>query len=206
MKDHCYAALFDKKDMPLMYKFARKVRQQMAYDKKHKIEHNAILTDEFLCNCEKKWNDHDPTFEVGNQQVQFLQVSKADDLAVDGGIQHYLNLILGVSSTRLQYVGKGTSTVAPVAGQTALQAEILPRVDIFQFGWSEVAGPSVRFAGLFGESVATITVNESGIFATPNAGAAMFTRNMFSNDPISHIVDYTGFMLASIVELVPKFA
>jgi hypothetical protein len=205
MKDKCYAALFDKKDMPLVSKFARKVRASMAYDIKHSLEHEATLTDEFFSNCEKKWNDHNPTFEVDSKQIQFLQVSKADDLAVNSGIQQYLDLILGVSGSRYFYVGKGTSTVAPTAAQTALQAEVLPRVDTTYFGWREVAGVTLRFAGQFGESLPSITVNESGVFNATTAGI-MFMRNMFSNDAINHTVNYTGFILASIIELVPTLA
>jgi hypothetical protein len=194
MKDQAFAALFDKKDLPLLYKFAIKPN------------HN-----DFFSLCQKKWNDHNPILQVDSHNLEFVQVAKADDLVVDQGIVQSINLIIRASNTRWTYMGMGTGTTAPVAGNTTLSAEVVPRRDMSSpnvggHGWRESAGATLRFAAIYGESIATITVNEMGIFATPNVGSAMLNRNAFSNNPVTHTGNVTAFVLASIVEFVPKLA
>jgi hypothetical protein len=189
-KDQCYASLFDKKDLPYIYRLAEEVR----------ITRNQNLINEFNERSESKWNDHNP---ILGDNIEFLQVSKADDLVLDGGIVHTLNLILGASFTRWRYMGIGTGTTVPVAGNTILVTEVLPRRDMIPFGWDEYASTSLMFGAIYGESQATITVNEAGVFATASVGAAMLNRNMFSNNPITHVVNVTVFVVSSIIEFVP---
>ena len=164
---------------------------------KIRINNDYDLASDFDNKCQQKWNDHNPILE---NNIEFLSVSKANDLVVTQGINQNIDAILGVNVFRWQYMGKGTGTTAPSAGQTLLVAEVLPKVDMSLFGWRLAAGHTLRFAAIFGESVPTITVNECGIF---NANSMMLNRNMFSTQPLAHTVNVTGFILSSIIEFVP---
>jgi hypothetical protein len=192
MKDKTYASLFDKSDYPLLLKMAEKIR----------ITHNQNLTSDFYAMCEDSWNDKRPILEIGNKTIEPIGTSKADDLVVTAGINQLLDQILGISLVRWQYMGKGTGVTAPAAAQTALVTEVTPRIDMSLFGWRENAGSTLRFAGIGSESVATITINEAGIFTAASAGI-MLNRNMFSNSPLTHTINTTTFVIASIIEFVP---
>jgi hypothetical protein len=189
IKDTTFAAQFDKKDMPAIYKLAERIR----------ATHDQRLVDDFNLKCQKKIDDHNPILE-GN--TEFTQVSKADDLVVTGGINQLIDQILGASVTRWQYMGKGTSTTAVSAGQSALVAESSPRKNMATAGWIEYASSSLRFAGLFGESTSTLTVNECGVFTALTSGI-MLNRNMFSNLPLTHIINIDGFVISCVIEFVP---
>lgn len=190
VKDICYASLFDKKDLPFLYRYAEKVR----------ATHSQQLVDDFNNACQRKVDDHNPVLGNG---IEFLQVSRADDLPVDGGLTRCCAQIIGTSSARWQYMGKGTSLTGLGPGNTALLAEVTPRIDMSLFGWREWASTSLRYLAIFGESVATITVNEAGIFDLSSAGT-MLNRNVFSALSISHTANITGFVISTIVEFVPK--
>jgi hypothetical protein len=192
IKDTTYAAQFDKNDMATIYKLAEKI----------KTTHDQTLVDDFNLKCQKKVDDHLSRLEVGNQKIEFLQVSKADDLVVTVGISQCLDQIIGTSVTRWQYMARGTGTTTPAAGNTALAAESGTRVDMSIAGWREYASSSLRFAGIHGELTPTITINEAGVFTALSAGS-MLNRNVFSNFPLSHIANFDGYVLSSIVEFVP---
>lgn len=192
MKDYAYAALFDKKDLSSLYQLAERIR----------ATHDNSLIDDFNLKCQKKIDDHNPVLEIGNQNIEFEQVSKADDLIVTTGITQCLDQILGISIVRWQYMARGTGTTAPVIGNTTLVTEVTPRVDMNTAGWREFASSTLRFAGIFGELLPTSTVNEAGVF-TASSGGIMLNRNAFSANPIAHTINLTGFVISSIIEFVP---
>ena len=191
VKDVCYGSLFDKKDIPLLHKYAQKVRET----------HDQELVNNFNMMCEAKFNDKHPVLMVGDKEIEPIQVSKADDLVVTAGLDQSINQILGTSVVRWQYMAKGTGTTTPAAGNTALVTEVLPRVDMSLYGWREYAGASLRFAGIFGESVTGIVVRECGIFTTSTVGT-MLNRNVFL-PPITHQQLGDGFVISCIIEFVP---
>jgi hypothetical protein len=192
LKDTTFACSFDKKDLPSLYQLAEHIRKT----------HNNDLIDDFNLKCQKKVDDHNPVLEIGNQKIEFKQVSKADDLIVTTGINQCLDQILGVSTTRWQYMGKGTSNGPTIITQTALFSEVSPRVDMTLAGWREYAGSTLRFAGIFGDSHPTISVTECGVF-TLSAGGLMLNRNMFNQNPISHVINVSAFLISCIIEFVP---
>ena len=192
MKDVCYASLFDKKDLPYIYRLAEEIR----------TTHNQDLVNDFNNKLENKWNDHNHFLQVGNKDIEIQQVSKADDLVVTAGVNQCIDQILGTSVTRWQYMAKGIGTTTPVAGNTALFAEQSPRVDMSTSGWREYAGSSLRFAGIHGETMPTITINECGVF-TASGGGIMLNRNVFSNFPLTHTINIDGIVLSTVVEFVP---
>lgn len=190
IKDTAYASLFDKKDLPSLYELARRVR----------ITHDQTLVDDFNLNCQKKVDDHNPILEIGNQKIEFVQVSKADDLVVTVGINRLLDQILGVSTVRWQGMGVGNGSTAPAIGQTNLVAGLIVK-DMNLFGWREFAGPTLKFAAVFGETEGTSTVNESAIYDTPST--TILNRNIYTASPISHTINVQAFVVSNIIEFVP---
>jgi len=192
VKDVCYGALFDKKDLPYVYRLAEEVR----------ATHNQDLVNSFNNNLERKWNDHNPLLDG----VEILQVSKADDLVVTSGVNQCIDQILGTSITRWQFMAKGLSGTTPTAGQTLLSNESVasPRKDMSTSGWREWASTSLRFAGIFGESAPTETILECGVFTTQgNNTGIMLNRNSFSNFGLTHNINIDGIVLSCVVEFVP---
>jgi hypothetical protein len=194
VKDYAFAALFDKKNLPSLYKLAEKVR----------ATHDTSLIDNYIRMCQQKVDDHNPILQVGNQNIEFIQVSKADDLVVTAGLDRCIDIILGISSTRWQYMGKGTSTGTPATSNSLLGAEVTPRVDMNIAGWREYDGMSLRFAGIFAETHATITVNECGVFTGSAINTTpMLNRNGFSTNALTHTINTSAFVLSSVIEFVP---
>ncbi len=190
IKDTTYASLFDKKDLPYLYRLAEEVR----------ATHNQYLVTEFNTTLEKKWNDHNPILEIGNKDIEILQVSKADDLVVTAGINWLIDQILGTTVIRWQYLVSGTGTTAPTISDIGVTG--LTTVDMSLSGWREYAGSSLRFAAIFGESSAQGIVTECDI-AHNGPPVTILNRNVFSNNSITHTVNVTGYVISSIVEFVP---
>ena len=193
MKDYSYITKFDKKDLPYIYRLAEEVR----------ATHNQDLVSEYNSLTEKKWNDHNPILTVGNRTIEPLEAVKSDDLVVNAGVNRCIDQILGISTVRWQLMTRGIGTTLPNVAQTTIVSETLPRVDMSLFGWREYAGASLRFAGIFGESIVTppIAYSECGIFTTSTVGT-MLNRNVFSVS-ITHQIDINAFVLSCVIEFVP---
>jgi hypothetical protein len=190
-KDAVYASLFDKKDLPSLYKLAEKVR----------TTHDQSLVDNFNLKCQQKWNDHNPLL---GDNIEFLQVSKADDLVVNGGIDLCIDQILGTSVVRWRYMARGTGITTPAATDTLLTTEVGNRLDMSLFGWREYASSSLRFAGIYGETFPSGTYTEVGIFTTSGFNTiTMLNKVLFSNFPLTHTINITGFVISCIIEFVP---
>jgi hypothetical protein len=123
-------------------------------------------------------------------------------MIVTGGINLCLDQILGVSSVRWQYSGKGTSNGPVTGGQSQLIVEVSPRADMTLAGWREYAGSTLRFAGIFGDTHPSISVSECGVFTT-SSGGVMLNRNMFYTNLIFHTVNVSAFLISTIIEFVP---
>lgn len=190
IKDYCYASQFDPKYSSLLYKLAEEVR----------LTHNQNLVDDFNNKCQQKWDDHNPILDNG---IEFLAVSKADDLVVNAGIDHCINQILGTSVVRWQWMAIGTGVTAPAASQTALVTPTSPTVDMSLYGWREYAGATLRFMAFLGEKWVNTTVNEAGIYTTNALTPPLLNRNMFSNAPIVHVAGKDAVVISEIVEFVP---
>jgi len=203
LQDTSFAVLFDKRDVPTIQKMIEKVNLNI-------FETNEI-SDNFNQICEKNWNDHrNRLLEVGNKKVELLQVSKSDDrdLVVNAGANQLVDLMRGGSSTRFSYVGKGTSSTSSSVSQTALVSESGSRVNIIPagtgfFGWAQWRGMSLKYAGLFGETTATINVTEAGVF-TASSGGTMLARDVYIQAPLNHQLNYSAYLISFIVDMVPK--
>ncbi len=190
MKDTTYSVLFNKSDIPYLQRYASKIR----------LTHDKRLMDDFNLASQRIWDDHRNNISIDGD-ITPIQVSKADDLIVNVGIARFIDATL-VPASLLAWVGVGTGTTAVSAGQTTLVTQVGSRVDATASGWLERAGVTLRIASIFGETFTSATINECGIF-TASSGGTMFNRNMFSNAPITHTINITGFVISSIIEFVP---
>lgn len=191
-KDICYAAQFDKKDLPSLYELAKRIR----------ITHDQTLVDDFNLKCQKKVDDHNPILEIGNKKIEFEQISAADDLVVTAGIQRTLDLILGTSVIRWIAVKTGTGTTPPAITDTTLAINNVG-VNVLTQGWAEYASSSLRFAGIFGESNGTFTLTEACVKDSIGSGGTILNRCVFSNLPITHTINVQGFVVSFVIEFVP---
>lgn len=203
-KDYAFASLFYNEDKPFLHKLARKIKASVIQDDNLGIIHNPILSDNYHDVCQKKWDDHHPVLEIGNKTIQIEETSKADDLMTNSGLDQIIKLIIGTSAVRFTWMGKGTGVTAPDVTQTALVTEVSPRIDMTtSAGWIDPGGKSIGFAGIWGETHATITVNEQAVFSA-SSGGIMFNRNMFSNRPLTKTVSKGPMVLSSVMEVVPR--
>jgi hypothetical protein len=194
-KDWAYGAEFEAKDYPLLCKMAQMIRT---------TEDHPLL-EEYYNKCERKFNDHNPVLNVGNKQIQFVQVVKSDDLAVNAGIDQYIRIALNTSSARWTHIGYGFGITAAAVGDTVLSAEYgTPRIDISTLGWARVAGTKMMFGGVIGESVAVSSISEMGVFNSASGGI-MLNRNVFIGSLIlSRTTGRSVFILSSVYQTVPK--
>jgi len=170
-----------------MYRLAERIR----------LNHDGNLAVEFDNLSQKRYDDHPANFHG----VEFNQVEKSEDLVVTVGVNQIIDQILGVSTTRWQYLGRGIGTTAPTAADTILQTEVGLRLDMSVNGWREQAGATLRFAGIFGETYASGTHTEAGIFTALSAGI-MLNRVMFSNNSMNFGNTHAS-VISCIIEFVP---
>jgi hypothetical protein len=185
-----YASLFEAKDIPLIQKFM-----------KLKTRENPPQVIEFFDKCEQKWNDHNPTING----VEFLQVSRADDIPTIQGLA-YSNKIVITGGVLWRYMGVGSDSREARCYQQRLYAETEPRADMTQApqGSMTRVNQSMRFIGIFPASFPTITVRESGVFNVVTAyTGTQLNRNMFSSTPITHTVGISGFTIGSLINFIP---
>jgi hypothetical protein len=190
IKDTAYASLFDKKDLPYIYRLAEEIR----------ATHNQDLVNDFNNTLDKRWNDHNPILEIGNKNIELLDVSKTDDLVVTLGLQRLCDQILGTSVNRWRFIQCGTGTTPATVSDVGFAGPI-PIIDMTLSGWTEYAGTSLRFAAIGGESLVTATITEAGVFDTGTS--QILNRCMFSSFPITHTVNVNGFVISFVIEFVP---
>lgn len=187
VKDWAYLAAFKRKDLPSLYEMVAKINET----------HDTDLIESFNEKCEQKIN-------CENTSLPFEQVIKSDDLVVTAGLQQNINIILGTSATRWQYMrhGIGGSTAATIA-QTALTTEGAGPIDMATFaGWREPVGMKLYFGGILGETVAVTNITEAGVFNASVAGI-MLNRNCFPNNSLQRSLNTLVFIISSVIEFCP---
>lgn len=192
-KDVCYASLFDKKDMPYIHRLSEEIQ----------VTHNQDLVNDFNNNCQRKWNDHSSKLEIGNKKIEFRQVSKADDLVVNAGVDQCIDQILGTSTTRWTIMSVSNVTTAVTAADTSFpSATASVTMTTPGLGWTEFAGSTLRYAGVFGETLTAMTITTAGVVTS---GGILLNRNVFSNFPLVHTFGSTGtgFVISCVIEFVP---
>ena len=180
-KDEAYASLFTKEDIKLVQKITD--------------------IDDFMTKTIAKWNDHNPVLEVGNHKIEFIQVSKAEDLPTFPGLIHCNKLAFGASAVRWRYYGVGNDSREARPYQQQLFGEIFPRADMTSApqGSATRSGNALRFIGIFPASFPTITVKESAVTQAVSGTSVFLNRNVFASTPINHVVNVTAFTVASLL-------
>jgi hypothetical protein len=196
-RDWAYGAEFYQEDLPYLYQMASIIRQQP--------EDNNKLLESYYEKCQKKVDDHKPVITISNKNIEFIQVVKSDDIAVTTGLQQYINLVLGISSTRWRYIGYGNggTTANPSVGDSQLNAEYSGRIDTSALGWARVAGLKMMFGGIVGETISASPTNEMGVF-NASSGGIMLNHNHFNQIALSRSIGKSAFILSSVYQLSPR--
>lgn len=211
VQDYSFVASFDKKDLQAIKIMIGRIQAGINYDIKHNLEHDSRISDYYLQQCQRRYDDHPAPLEIGNQKVEFVQVAKSDprDLVTTAGCNYLIDYFRGAQTTPFRYVGKGGSSTAAALTDTALGSEISTRQTcannaIFS-GWGEWVGMSMRFAALFGEQHAggNYTVYESGVF-TASSGGTMLSRDVYGENPVLHTYNFGVVLICIIVDLCPR--
>jgi hypothetical protein len=174
-QDTTYASLFDAKDEPFIPYITKEP--------------------DFWESCEKYWNDH--RFNKLKYGIEFLGVSKADDIITFPGLSWCMQLILGTQTTpRFTFMCAGSGLDLPSPFQQLLITEAASRINMTTTGTIARIAEAMQFLANFPASFQTITVRESGVntLSVPNTGL-LLNRNMFSSSPIVHVAAGTAFVL-----------
>lgn len=171
------------------------------YDAKHEAKVRSKVSDQrwvqnWLNLSKAVWNDH--RFNASLDDIEILQVSKAEDLPTLPGLRYCTNLILGISAAfyKFMVVGNDNSQARPY--QQNLNGEVTPRVDMSLPGNGSIARSGtiiMRFIGNFPASFPTLTINESGI-STAAPGGTFLNRNVYAS-PSTHTSGVTAFTVTT---------
>jgi hypothetical protein len=186
-KDTSYAVLYNKEDSKYIQKITKK--------------DPGYLFNKF----EEYWNDHNAIVEVDGKRVEFTGLSKADDIVTYPGLSYCMRLILGLDTTRFQYMCVGSDGRIADPFKQTLYSEAASRLDIATSGTRARTSGKLQYIGNFAAAFQTITVRESAVntVATVNTGIQL-NRNMFSSVPISHVSGVTEFTVGSQFEFAGR--
>ena len=197
-RDWAYIAALDSKELPSLQQMIKQINET----------HNTDLIEDFNDRCERHIQ--------GEKDPQFIDVSKADDLVTNDGMNHCLSMILGTTAEKWRYMSTGTGTTAPLITNTAMQNPHVGRIDMSINGWREAVGMKLFFGAIMGESYATTVTScyEIGIFAG-TSGGFILNRNVFGGvsggglerqlqvGPTIFTFTNCVFILSSVVEFCP---
>ena len=149
----------------------------------------------------EKYNDHDAIVEVDGKKIEFMTVSKAADVPTFPGVAYCMRLILGLDTTRYNFMCVGSDGRFADPFKQTLYSEAASRLNITTFGSiTRITGPpgQMQYLCTFASTFQTITVRESAIntVSTINTGIQL-NRNSFPNTPIVHTNGGTSFIIGS---------
>jgi hypothetical protein len=186
-KDTSYAVLYSKEDSKYIKKLTK------------------LNPGHLFLKFEEKWNDHNAILEIDGKRVEFTGISKADDIVTFPGLSYCMRLILGLSTTRYQYMCVGSDGRIADPFKQTLYAEAASRLDMSSSGTRARTSGKLQYIGNFAAGFQTITVRESAVntVATVNTGI-QFNRNMFSSVPITHVSGVSAFTVGSQFEFAGR--
>lgn len=112
--------------------------------------------------------------ELRDKRGQLKQVVDVPNLVVSTGRVRIAGRMVGAANV-MTHMALGSSTTAPTLADTALLAELSPRVMLSS---STASSNVVTYAAVFGAGVATGAVTEAGIFDA-DVGGTMLNRATF---------------------------
>jgi hypothetical protein len=191
-RDWAYLAEFSQEDLPALQEMVKHINET----------HDVKTIELFNSNCERVLHGLDP--DIGTPIP--TGVLKTDDLTTNAGLQQCINIIIGTSSTRWQYMGLGSGgTTAPTTSQTDLVAAAAGgRIDMAASGrgWREAVGMKLFFGAIGNELAATFTYTELGVFNS-SSGGTMLNRNAFPDNGLTHTINRSASIISSVIEFCP---
>lgn len=167
-RDWAYMVTFDRKDLPSLEEMAWHIRET----------HDTAMIEDFNLKCEQKLKTGAAELNSG---IEIKQVIKSEDLVLNGGLNHCINLILGTVSTRFSHFGIGSGGAIPAITDTALGSEVLAhRITL---AWAEPVGMRLFFGGISSQTdgFTPATVVELGVYNGSAAGAVLLNRTQYAN-------------------------
>jgi hypothetical protein len=157
----------------------------------------------------KKWDDHNTStiVELDGKKVEIRGISKTDDVPTFPGISYCMRLILGLDTTRYNFMCVGSSGNYADPFKQTLYSEAASRLNITINGSiNRLTVPDrMQYLCTFPASFQTITVRESAINTSATVGAGIqLNRNMFSSLPINHVSGVTSFIIGSQFEFTAR--
>jgi hypothetical protein len=188
VKDWGYLAAFNYRDFVPLYRMAQYI------NKTHDTDLIEDINDRFERKADRLKNG-----------VKIESVVKSEDLTLNVGIDQCINLIIGASSTRFQYMGTGAGTSVVDVTNTTLSSESGSRTNMLTngLGWIEPQGMKLFYGAIRGETVSPHTITEIGV-ATASSGGTFLNREMFSSNQLSRTAGRNIFILSSVIEFCPK--
>lgn len=177
--------------------------------------HNTEIIEDLHSKCEQKLNSNSAQLDNG---IEIQQVTKTEDLVVNGGLQQCINIILGINSTRWSHIqaSRHNTTVTPLVGDSLLNTGsggpyVLP---LATYGWNEARGMKLFFGVIGPQVVGGIisdgTITEMGVFNTATAnGSTMLNHEVFFNNSLVRGISADSqiykavFMFSSVIEFCP---
>lgn len=189
IKDTHYLTHWSSEDLLTIRDMANKIKKLPLGTKKDE------LISDFYSILDKSWNDH-------RLPLQPEQVAKTEDILTWKGISRFCRLITRQSSNTFTTVALGTGTGTPKPFNERLDNEV-SWVDMRQSGFFEASGITVRYAGIFGETIPSNHYTESLVRDQNGAnGATVACRNTFVQNYIDHTIGNGGVVAAGIWEFI----
>lgn len=208
-KDWAYKAVFKEKDLPSLEEMVKHIRET----------HDVDMIEDFNSKCEQKLTGQQQQPIILDNGVEIQSITKTNDLVTNPGLQHCINLILGISSTAWSHIltSAHSSSIIPTVNDTTLNTgsggPFASALNISLYGWSEPKGMKLFF-GAFGSqdvsgSMSTSTVNEMAVYSGPAMTNIMFNHETFFNNPLTRnftqdLAVYANvFILSCVIEFCP---
>ena len=190
IKDTHYLTHWSSKDLLTLRKMSAKIRTLPVGSKKDE------LISDFYSLMDKRWDDH------RNLPVEAEQVSKTEDILTWKGVAKFCRLITRKDNNTFTTVAIGTGTSTPKPFDERLVNEV-SWVNMTTSGFFEPSGITVRYAGIFGETIPTNHYTESLVRDQSGAnGATVACRNTFVQNYIDHTVGNGGVIAAGLWEFI----
>lgn len=187
VKDWAYIAAFKPRDLPSLREMIQHIRETHDTD--------------MIEDINQRFERQAPILKNG---IRIESISKSEDLVVDSGVNRCIDLILQTNTNRWRYMMTGIGASRnPLVTDTALNSEIMPRIDMTVDGWIEPKGMKILFGAIRGESHEAQQVSELGIYTVKSGAGTLLNRNNFTQNSLVRNQDSNVFIFSSVVELCP---
>jgi len=197
----------------------------MQMTKRIRETHDMREVEEMHKRCESmlRCSPEDNIIFIADQPVGIQAVNKSEDLAVNVGMQQCINIIMGTSSTRWQYMHFSQANdpgASPSVTDTTLEISgfsppFLPIDMSGLLGWREAVGMRLLFGAIrsqtgIGGDASVGNIGEIGVLTTNSAASAIllnhskFVKNRITAVPSPDLqVNNSVAILSCVIEFCP---